>query len=77
MLQGGAPCVVEAHLSYLQRFIKEQRLLDVFLFNSQETNVKCSIGKACNFSKLHFDEMKRLNLERTCFGATYLSEMQT
>lgn len=77
MLQGGAPCVVEAYLSYLQRFIKEQRMHDVCLFNSQETNVQCSIGNACNFSKLYLDEMKRLNLERTCFGATYLSEMQT
>jgi len=38
MLQGGAPCVVDAYMDYLKRFISEQRMLDVFLFNPREEN---------------------------------------
>ena len=38
MLQGGAPCVVDAYMGYFERFIGEQRLPDVFLFNPQEAN---------------------------------------
>jgi predicted CoA-substrate-specific enzyme activase len=38
MLDGGAPCVVAAYMDYLKRFIREQRLQDVFLFNPQEEN---------------------------------------
>jgi predicted CoA-substrate-specific enzyme activase len=32
MLEGGAPCVLDAYLDYLWRFIKEQQLPDLFLF---------------------------------------------
>ncbi len=32
MLEGGAPCVLDAYLDYLKRFIVEQRLSDLFLF---------------------------------------------
>jgi predicted CoA-substrate-specific enzyme activase len=38
MLQGGAPCVVDAYMDYLERFISEQRMADVFLFNPREEN---------------------------------------
>ncbi|HEX9788170.1 MAG TPA: acyl-CoA dehydratase activase-related protein, partial [Candidatus Binatia bacterium] len=38
MLQGGAPCVVDAYMDYLKRFISEQRMTDVFLFNPREEN---------------------------------------
>jgi predicted CoA-substrate-specific enzyme activase len=31
MLQGGAPCVIDAYMGYLERFILEQRLEDLFL----------------------------------------------
>jgi predicted CoA-substrate-specific enzyme activase len=31
MLQGGAPCVIDAYMSYLERFIVEQQLDDLFL----------------------------------------------
>lgn len=31
MLQGGAPCVIDAYMGYLERFIVEQSLDDVFL----------------------------------------------
>ena len=33
MLEGGAPCVIDAYLGYLDRFIAEQRLADLFLFD--------------------------------------------
>ena len=32
MLEGGAPCVLDAYLGYLRRFIAEQRFSDLFLF---------------------------------------------
>jgi predicted nucleotide-binding protein (sugar kinase/HSP70/actin superfamily) len=38
MLEGGAPCVVAAYMDYLKRFIAEQQLQDIFLFNPQEEN---------------------------------------
>jgi predicted CoA-substrate-specific enzyme activase len=38
MLQGGAPCVVDAYMDYLKRFLTEQRMADVFLFNPREEN---------------------------------------
>jgi predicted CoA-substrate-specific enzyme activase len=33
MLRGGAPCVVDAYGGYLERFIAEQRMPDLFLFD--------------------------------------------
>ncbi len=36
MLQGGAPCVVDSYMGYLERFIREQRLPDFFLFSPKE-----------------------------------------
>ena len=33
MLRGGAPCVIDAYLGYFERFIAEQRLADLFLFD--------------------------------------------
>lgn len=38
MLQGGAPCVSDAYMGYLERFITDQRLTDLFLFNPQPEN---------------------------------------
>jgi predicted nucleotide-binding protein (sugar kinase/HSP70/actin superfamily) len=38
MLQGGAPCVVDAYMDYLKCFLSEQRMADVFLFNPREEN---------------------------------------
>jgi len=38
MLRGGAPCVVDAYMDYVNRFISEQRMRDVFLFNPREEN---------------------------------------
>ena len=38
MLQGGAPCVSDAYMGYFERFIAEQRLTDLFLFNPQPDN---------------------------------------
>ncbi|MGE5173994.1 MAG: acyl-CoA dehydratase activase-related protein, partial [Betaproteobacteria bacterium] len=35
-LQGGAPCVVDSYRGYLERFIEEQRLADLFLFSPKE-----------------------------------------
>ncbi|MCE9563725.1 MAG: acyl-CoA dehydratase activase [Planctomycetes bacterium] len=32
MMQGGAPCVIDAYMGYLQRFIVEQQLPDLFMF---------------------------------------------
>ncbi len=36
MLEGGAPCVVDSYLGYLERFIVEQQLADTFVFSPQE-----------------------------------------
>jgi predicted nucleotide-binding protein (sugar kinase/HSP70/actin superfamily) len=41
MLRGGAPCVVDAYMGTLQRFITEQRLDDVFLFCPDPDNDYC------------------------------------
>jgi predicted nucleotide-binding protein (sugar kinase/HSP70/actin superfamily) len=41
MLRGGAPCVIDAYRGYLQRFITEQRLPDLFLFVPEEENDYC------------------------------------
>ena len=38
MLEGGAPCVVDSYLGYLERFIVEQQLADIFVFSPQEKN---------------------------------------
>jgi predicted CoA-substrate-specific enzyme activase len=38
MLKGGAPCVLDAYLGFLRRFIEEQRLTDLFLFAPTEEN---------------------------------------
>jgi len=38
MLQGGAPCVSDAYMGYFERFLSEQRLTDLFLFNPQPEN---------------------------------------
>jgi predicted CoA-substrate-specific enzyme activase len=38
MLRGGAPCVVDAYMGYLERFIAEQRMPDFFLFDPREEN---------------------------------------
>jgi predicted CoA-substrate-specific enzyme activase len=43
MLQGGAPCVVDAYMGYLERFIIKQRLHDLFLFAPGETNNYCGL----------------------------------
>ncbi|MDH5668597.1 MAG: acyl-CoA dehydratase activase [Nitrospira sp.] len=38
MMQGGAPCVSDAYMGYFERFLAEQRLTDLFLFNPQAKN---------------------------------------
>lgn len=38
MLQGDAPCVSDAYMGYFERFLAEQRLTDLFLFNPQPEN---------------------------------------
>ena len=38
MLRGGAPCVSDSYMGYLERFITEQRLADLFLFDPREEN---------------------------------------
>jgi predicted CoA-substrate-specific enzyme activase len=38
MLQGGAPCVSDAYMGYFERFLSDQRLTDLFLFNPQADN---------------------------------------
>jgi predicted CoA-substrate-specific enzyme activase len=38
MLQGGAPCVSDAYMGYFERFLAEQRLTELFLFNPQPEN---------------------------------------
>ena len=41
MLQGGAPCVVDAYTDYLERFINEQQLEDLFLLSPGGENELC------------------------------------
>jgi len=41
MLQGGAPCVIDAYMGYLERFIVEQRLDDLFLLIPGADNDHC------------------------------------
>lgn len=43
MLRGGAPCVVDAYMSYLQRFLVEQELPDLFLFFPGDDNQYCGL----------------------------------
>jgi predicted nucleotide-binding protein (sugar kinase/HSP70/actin superfamily) len=38
MLRGGAPCVIDAYMGYFERFITEQRMADLFLFDPREDN---------------------------------------
>jgi len=39
MVRGGAPCAVDAYMGYFERFIAEQQLADVFMFDlGQENN---------------------------------------
>jgi predicted CoA-substrate-specific enzyme activase len=38
MVRGGAPCVVDSYLGYFERFLAEQRLPDVFLFDPRADN---------------------------------------
>ena len=41
MLEGGAPCVIDAYMGYLDRFIVEQRLEDMFLLIPGADNDHC------------------------------------
>ena len=41
MLQGGAPCVIDAYMGYLERFITEQQLDDLFLLAPGGENDLC------------------------------------
>lgn len=41
MLEGGAPCVIDAYMGYLDRFIVEQRLEDTFLLIPGADNDHC------------------------------------
>jgi predicted CoA-substrate-specific enzyme activase len=45
MLEGGAPCVLDAYLDYLKRFIVEQRFPDLFLFVPTEENGQSAIDR--------------------------------
>ena len=45
MARGGAPCVVDAYLSYFENFIAEQGLRDLFLLVPGEENNYCGFGK--------------------------------
>jgi predicted CoA-substrate-specific enzyme activase len=45
MLQGGAPCVLDAYLDYLRRFIAEQQLPDLFLFVPTEENGQSAMDR--------------------------------
>jgi predicted CoA-substrate-specific enzyme activase len=45
MLEGGAPCVLDAYLDYLGRFIVEQQLPDLFLFVPTEENGQSAIDR--------------------------------
>jgi predicted CoA-substrate-specific enzyme activase len=45
MLEGGSPCVLDAYLDYLRRFIVEQQLPDLFLFVPTEENGQSAIDR--------------------------------
>jgi predicted CoA-substrate-specific enzyme activase len=45
MLEGGAPCVLDAYLDYLRRFIEEQQIPDLFLFVPTEENGQSAIDR--------------------------------
>jgi predicted nucleotide-binding protein (sugar kinase/HSP70/actin superfamily) len=45
MLEGGAPCVLDAYLDFLRRFIGEQQLADLFLFVPTEENGRSAIDR--------------------------------
>jgi len=45
MLRGGAPCVADAYLGYLERFVAEQQLPDLFLLSPGEENGYCGLDK--------------------------------
>ncbi len=45
MLKGGAPCVLDAYLGFLRRFIAEQQLADLFLFVPTEENGRSAIDR--------------------------------
>jgi len=38
MVRGGAPCVVDSYMGYFERFIAEQQLADVFMFDLGKEN---------------------------------------
>jgi len=38
MVRGGAPCVVDSYMGYFERFITEQQLSDVFMFDLRKEN---------------------------------------
>jgi predicted nucleotide-binding protein (sugar kinase/HSP70/actin superfamily) len=46
MLRGGAPCVADAYMGYLERFVAEQRLPDLFLFVPEEKNDYCGFDRS-------------------------------
>jgi predicted nucleotide-binding protein (sugar kinase/HSP70/actin superfamily) len=45
MLEGGAPCVLDAYIDYLRRFMAEQRLPDLFLFVPTRENGRSAIDR--------------------------------
>jgi predicted nucleotide-binding protein (sugar kinase/HSP70/actin superfamily) len=45
MVRGGAPCVSDCYMGYLERFIAEQRLLDLFLLNPRKENDWCGLDR--------------------------------
>jgi predicted CoA-substrate-specific enzyme activase len=45
MLEGGAPCVLDAYLDFLRRFIVEQQLPDLFLFVPTAENGQSAIDR--------------------------------
>jgi len=45
MLKGGAPCVLDAYLGFLRRFIAEQHLPDLFLFAPTEENGRSAMDR--------------------------------
>jgi len=52
MMRGGAPCVVDAYMGYLDRFIAQQRLADLFLLCPGEENDFCGFDMATLYEKL-------------------------
>lgn len=45
ILEGGAPCVLDAYVDYLKRFISEQQLPDLFLFVPTEDHGQSAIDR--------------------------------